>query len=132
MLKKKKLSKKLVSKWSLKKPLYLLKTDERYAKHAKQLKTNGFSDSETWSLYEPITEFVLPRLIRFREIRISNPIGLTPEEWDGIIGEMIFAFDWSLNSDDYSKLTVKEVNANWKRYQKGMNLFAKWFQDLWW
>ncbi len=54
--------------WSLKKPMYIDKTDKRYNKHMKQLKTVGFSDSETWSLHSTIAMFVLPRLIRFKEV----------------------------------------------------------------
>lgn len=129
-----KLSKKLQSKWSLKKPLYLEKTDKRYSKHIKQLKNNGFTDAETWGLDSVIAEFVLPRLIRFKEINIGFPCNLTPESWDVIIDKMIFALDWSLNweEDKYEGLSKEEQNENWKKYEEGMQLFAKYFRDLWW
>lgn len=121
------------SKWKLKTPLYITKKDKRYSKNAKQLKEWGFSDTETWSLYSPIAQFILPRLIRFREITTCYPAVLTPEKWDAILGEMIFALDWSLTSDEQSmKMKKEEANAAWKRYEAGMDLFAKWFRDLWW
>lgn len=121
------------SNWKLKAPLYITKKDKRYAKNAKQLKEWGFSDTETWSLYSPIAQFILPRLKRFKKIARCYPAGLTSEKWDVILGEMIFAFDWALTSDEQSmKMKKEEVDAAWKRYEAGMDLFAKWFRDLWW
>lgn len=119
--------------WKLKAPLYITKKDKRYAKHAKQLKERGFSDTETWSLYSPIAQFILPRLKRFKEIARCYPAGLTPEKWDAILAEIIFALDWSLTSDEKSmEMKKEEVDTAWKRYDEGMLLFAKWFRDLWW
>ena len=57
----------------------------------------GWSDDETWSLFVPLSEYILPRLIRFREIRKGNPCDITDEKWDTIIGKMIFAFEDILN-----------------------------------
>jgi len=124
--------------WKLTKPLYLTKKDKRYNKHLKQLKTRGFSDSETWSLYSNIAMFILPRLIRFRKIVSTHayggyPLGLTDQKWDDMLGEMIFAFDWSITSDEKSiKMTDEEVASAWERYKKGMQLFGEWFRGLWW
>ena len=132
---KKILSKKLTSRWSLKKPLFLEKTDKRYKRHLKQLKTNGFSDAETWCLDSIIAEFILPRLIRFKELNIGYPGGdMSPEKWDIALDEMIFAFDWSLHCEDdkYKDLSKEEGDKNWDRYDEGMKLFAKWFRQLWW
>jgi hypothetical protein len=126
---------KLTSRWSLKEPLYLKKTDKRYSKHLKQLKTNGFSDAETWSLDSVIAEFILPRLIRFKEVNIAYPgMDMPPEKWDAALDEMIFAFDWSLHcgDDKYDNLSKEEGDKNWNRYDEGMKLFAKWFRQLWW
>lgn len=119
--------------WKLKAPLYLTKKDNRYNKHLKQLKTRGFSDSETWSLYSNVAMFILPRLIRFRKICGGYPMGLTTQTWDDMLGEMIFAFDWSITCDEKSfKMTKEEINTAWERYKKGMQLFGEWFQGLWW
>jgi len=133
----KKLSKKLQSEWSLKKPLYVKKTDNRYARHVKQLKENGFSDAETWSLDSVVCKFILPRLIRFREIHNGFPGGwedINEHKWKEMLDKMIFAFDWSLNceEDKYNGLSEEVITENWKRYQEGMDLFAKWFRHLWW
>lgn len=123
-------------KWALKKPLYLDVKDKRYKKHVKQLKEDGFSNAETWSLYNVITDFTLPRLKRFREIHMGYPACYTAEKWKEILDEIIFAFEWVNTEDDpideYIKMTDKERKANWKRYEKGMKLFATNFMGLWW
>ena len=131
---KKKRTSTMVSDWRLKKPMYIKKYDDRYTRSVEQLKKFGFSDTETWGLDSVICMFILPRLIRFREIGAGYPGGLTAEKWDAILGQMIFAFDWSLNFEEekYKGLTDKEKKDNWLRYQVGMDQFAKWFRDLWW
>lgn len=128
------MSKDLISEWSRKNPMYINKKDERYAKHAKQLKTNGFSDSETWSLDSVVCRFILPRLIRFKELNNGYPCGLNSEKWNSMLDEMIFTFDWSLNceEDKYDKLTEEEKKENWKRYEEGMKMFATYLRELWW
>jgi len=124
----------LISKWILKKPLFIKKNDKRYKRVMKQLKTQGFSYEETWALDSVICQFVLPRLICFRKVLSGHPGNLSPEKWDEILGKMIFAFDWSLNweEDKYDSLTDQQKDENWKRYDEGMKLFAKYFRDLWW
>lgn len=124
----------LQSKWALKEPLYIAKKDKRYNRFKNQLKTNGFCDAETWGLDSVICQFVLPRLQRFKMLNNGHPSGFTPEQWDATIDKMIFAFDWSLNFEDrgYYKLSGEEQQAKWKQYEEGMELFAKYFRDLWW
>jgi len=126
---------KLTSKWSLRKPLYIGKKDERYEWHLKQLKTTGISDTETWSLDATIAEFILPRLKRFKVVNSGYPSSLTEKKWNEILDKMIFAFEWALADVDISEhadLSEKERKLKWKKYEEGMNLFSKYFMDLWW
>ena len=122
------------SEWSRKSPLYLEKSDKRFKKHLKQLKTVGFSDSETWALDSVICQFILPRLIRFKEIVGGHPAGLTKKKWNDILNEIIFAFYFSNNcdEDEFVNCDEKTRSLNWLRYEDGMQLFAKWFRNLWW
>lgn len=127
-----------MSKWSVKKPLYITKRDKRYAKHLKQLKERGFSDTETWSLYSVLSEFILPRLKRFKEVTNGFPStgDMTMEKWYEILDKMIFSFEWALfedeDADAYGKLSEEEIKENWGKYAEGMKLFAEYFRDLWW
>jgi len=124
------------SRWSLKKPLFVEESDIRYTRHLKQLQRNGFSDAETWALDSVIAEFILPRLIRFKEVNNGFPgdEDMTSEKWDAILDQMIFAFNWSLHCEDekYDKLTKEDQAKMWQWYEEGMRLFAKWFRHLWW
>jgi hypothetical protein len=131
----KRLSKKLQSRWSLKKPLYLDKKDKRYKRHLKQLKTNGFSDSETWGLYGVIADFVLPRLIRFREITPGTPGALSSEqEWLDILDKMIFSFQWAKDDNETAHIDLSnaERQEGDKKCAEGLKLFAEYFRALWW
>lgn len=124
------------SKWSLKEPLFLDKTDDRYKDQLKQLKEDGFSDTETWSLYTTMAEFILPRLRRFKEITPAYPMGSSMEKWQEQLGEMIFAFEWTLAEDEmteeYQALNEEDKKANWERHEAGMALFGEAFMGLWW
>ena len=130
----KRLSIKLQSQWSVKKPLYIEKKDKRYERYLKQLKSNGFSDTETWSLYSVMAEFLLPRLIRFKEINCGYPLSLTEKQWDEILDKMIFAFQWSIaeESDKYDKVAEETIKANQKKCEEGLKLFSEYFRHLWW
>ena len=134
----KKLSKNLTSEWSLKKPPYLDKKDKRYSRYAKQLKTNGFCDPETWGLDSNISKFILPRLIRFKEVNNGYPPDLTVEKWNEILDQMIFAFHWNINYDgnfdnnEFENLSEEEEKLNWSKFETGMKFFAEYFRHLWW
>lgn len=124
---------KIENKWVTKKPLYIEKTDKRYKKYVGQLKKDGFCDCETWNLEGVISEFILPRLKRFRELANGHPMSLTMEQWWEILDKMIFAFEWNLTYDDISvKMSESEQKKMRKKYNEGMKLFGKWFLDLWW
>lgn len=122
--------------WSLKKPMYIDKTDKRYKSYVRQLKKVGFSDTETWNLDSVISEFILPRLKRFKETCNGFPggRGLTMNKWYKMLDKMIFAFEWNVgcNADSNFNLSEKEEKANWKKYKEGMSLFSEYFRDLWW
>lgn len=96
--------------------------------------TPEFKDNEIRALGSVICKFILPRLICFRKIKKGNPFGLTDKEWDDILGEMIFAFElYILEEYEIGNNRPEEENKkNWERQKKGIELFAKYFGDLWW
>ena len=124
-------------KWVTKKPLYIDKKDKRYKKYIKQLKEDGFSATETWCLSSVMAQFILPRLIRFKEICNGYPGNddfPTMEKWYEGLDKMIFAFEWALANDEEEnyKLSDEIKKANWDKYEEGMKLFTKYFMALWW
>ena len=103
-------------------------TDERHAKWDKQRQERGFDDTETWSLFTTISDFIYPRLLAFKEYKCDYPINLTPKNWDEILDKMIFAFKFY--SDEY-KREESASSETIQKVQEGMDLFVEYFRDLW-
>jgi hypothetical protein len=91
----------------------------------------GFSNTELWNLDNTISKFVLPRLIRFKQVgSSSHPSELTPEEWEIILNKMINSFQLMLQ-DDFKYTERKEITARQNKINAGLKLFAKYYQNLW-
>ena len=86
---------------------------------------NGFDYRDTWSLDQSIAEYTYPRLKHLRSKLHGYPDGLTFKKWEKIIDKMLFAFEKVLDEDYlYDKRTDKKVQA-------GLELFGKYFRNLW-
>lgn len=103
-------------------------TDKRQVKWERQREKRGFDDTEIWSLFTTISDFIYPRLIAFKEYKCDYPINLTPENWDEILDKMIFAFKFY--SDEYKREKPASIGTI-QKVQEGMDLFVKYFRDLW-
>jgi len=113
------------SLWSTKKPLIVTPKDKHYAKYAKQLEKDGFCDPECWNLDQTLSEFLLPRLRRFKKITHGYPPELSEEEWHEILDKIITSLEWNLEQ-------FEETAGNPpKTYQEGFDLLGKWFTHLW-
>ena len=114
--------------------------------------------SDLWNLDITIAKFVLPRLKKFKKENIGYPGRKemdTPEKWDEVLDKMILAFEYVISWDDwwlddpkynyiraeskYDDEYVTKIRNSYlaedKRRQvaigEGLELFAKWFRDLW-
>ena len=92
--------------------------------------TRGWDDSETWSLDYSLAKLILSRLKRYKEISITYPLELTVEQWDSYLDEMIFAFEWFGSEERWDN--GPDCHSKFERAQKGIDLFAKYYSDLWW
>lgn len=105
-------------------PSAVSRTMERYPKTP----YDDFDPEELYSLHCTIAAFVLPRIREFRRHYSSaTPLGLTEEKWNGILGKIETAMDLTVQDGNGRALTPKE----WKKVQKGIKLFGKWFNALW-
>ena len=78
--------------------------------------------SELMDLDYVIADFILPRLIAFKEKTNSSPWDLTFEEYLEVIDKMIWSFNY----------VVKDVKGQEDdRCQEGLHLFAEYFRTLW-
>lgn len=109
-------------------------TDERESVWKAQRLTRGFDDTEMWSLDCTIAEFIAPRLKVFKEQAEragDHPAQITFEEWKGILDQMIEGFEIYPNHFDWSTEDAEEYEANWKKVDKALSLFHKWFFNFW-
>lgn len=97
---------------------------------------------ETWCLDCVIAEFVLPRLQLFKKLNNGYP-GQgdmdTPEKWDIALDKMIRAFQLVIDMDNLDDRYWNSGSYNhdlWTKEQnekmEGLQLFAIWFDYLWW
>ncbi len=85
----------------------------------------GWDDSDTWNLDKTVSEFVLPRLKRFKELNDGTPGTLQEEEWLEIIDKMILAFELHSKKDIGTSEHQNEI-------KEGLSLFAEYYECLWW
>lgn len=100
---------------------------ERIAKFDVQIAQRGFDDTEWWTLYATIAQFVLPRLKAFKVGQVSFPASITSEEWDGIVDKMIYSLEFISDESRWMSETKEEA----EKVQEGCELFGKWFTHLW-
>lgn len=121
------------------------------AKHYYQKFLYGTSDYELWNLNNTIAKLILPKLRKFRNAKLmGTPVCLhldenggmsflTVEEWRNVLDEIIFAFDFTLNEERYIKsCETSDFSYDWEsikklneRREKGLKLFALYYNDLW-
>jgi len=96
----------------------------------------GFKPCEFWSLDYSLACYIYSHLCYFKEhCLVGNPAYLTFEQWEDILNKMIKAFRLYIQKDDYKSDSIEERKRVSKNKQKqikyGMQLFIKYFHDLW-
>jgi hypothetical protein len=109
----------------------------RDLKFLKQRVVRGWDDSETWSLDFTVAKFMLPRLIRFKELKCGYPCNLTNEEWDAILDEMIWLLQYHVDHcEEGTAKSIRKYDISSdefsNRYEKASKLFGEYFGSLWW
>lgn len=100
---------------------------ERRELYRKQREERGFDDTETWGLDYTVAMFVSPRLKRFKELNNGHPDEFTFESWQECIQKMIDAFDEILRQEN-----EPDYFFNYETVDEGLELFGKYFRNLWW
>lgn len=96
----------------------------------KQLKKIGkyVPCKDTWDLDLTIAEFILPRLELFKKVSDCYPSELNSiEEWYDILDKMIESFRIMTTISSY-KFDKKHKES----VEQGLDLFRKYYHDLWW
>ncbi len=126
-----------------------------------QILRYGVSDRECWQLSQTFTSFILPRLKRYKKMkRFGFPSELTSEQWENVLDEIIFAFEYMNEPEIHNPIpehwhykpetlanylnrekTPEEKQANKdyiakaneldERMKKGLQLFSKFYCEFW-
>lgn len=127
----------------------------------KYLKEKGLyvSNGELWNLDCTISDWIIPRLKKFKKLNIGYPscdkkiyaetkeiVDITFEDWKNIIDEIILAFEL-IKVDPMDIAVEKDINFKnkldskkfedicvdrQKKIKRGLDLFKYYIQDLWW
>lgn len=98
---------------------------------------------QIWDLKNAISEFIEPRLKAYIKKVDDNELVSIPtwvenkpdideqvlrKTWSSILKDMLFPFDFQINPDNYISLADEEILL---RKEKGLQLFANYFEHLW-
>lgn len=117
----------------------------RKLKMKKQRAKQGYCDEDIYDMYDWFLNIVPRMLTDFNKNRIGYPCDLTNEEWNNIIERIIFCLA-EANEDtctQTNELSPKTNPTEWQRREselvkyrdsmlkEGLELFTKYFWDLW-
>ena len=107
-----------------------------------QRKTRGWDDSETWGLDHFLAAMIGPRIARLKELNNGYPCEIAagygddegPKKWDEILDKMVLGFKLLEEDNCYfgepnweSKRDEEE-----KKIEEGLDIFRKYYRNLWW
>lgn len=103
----------------------------------KERADRGWSEYDFWNFHSYHSWMMMSVLERFKT-GMGYPMGLTEEEWQGILDEMIDGFRASLDLTDMVTYDPK-IHKSYKeweeplraKYERGMDLFRKYYLTLW-
>ena len=110
---------------------------------------------DTWSMDHTLAHVIHPMLVQLKATNHGYPSGLTEKKWDGIMDEMIWAFEQKLRDNwegdyyEYRELGMEESKdpddlfslklvwedpegraAHQKRMTNGFKLFGKYYENF--
>jgi len=106
---------------------------------------------DTWSMDCTLAPIILPMLVQLQQTKHGHPYGLTEQEWDDILDEMIWAFEQKCRDhwqDDFYGDYIEDpkngsmagsfewidhdgMKAHQTRMSNGFRLFGKYYENLW-
>lgn len=83
---------------------------------------------DTFSLDHTLALIIAPCLKEFSKVNNGHPGKLTSEEWDVILGKML----WSMEEIVKDEPELDSDEEHQRKIQEGLELFGKWYRHLWW
>lgn len=101
----------------------------------------GFSDEDLWSFDWYLIGIIQQGLARLKKEAIGYPSDLTSKKWDKTLDEIIDGFKSAeiitkrslieIDKDGCLHFNEKGYKEHMKKFNKGMDLFKKYFFSLW-
>jgi hypothetical protein len=119
-----------------------------YVKRFWQRGIRGYGDSDVWNLFSYLNDVNYKGLIQLRKNKIGHPGNLSVEQWDMILGEIIWTFETLKKIDEmdliYAPIATKLEREELKdkgyeiltkreerRLRKGQLLYWKYYMNFW-
>lgn len=121
-----------------------------YEEQVERIKDIEIHNYDTWSMDNTLALIIHPMLVQLKATTHGYPSGLTEQEWDEILDEMIWAFkqkcrdEWlddyilpeehrvQLGSPERLDMNIEErIQAHQERMNNGFCLFGKYYENLW-
>lgn len=91
-------------------------------------------DHDVWNLDWTLSLIIYPSLVKFKEKLTGHPSHITDAEWQEFLDKMIWSFgqiaSWLPEEPDYLH-SKEEYDAYHAKIQEGVDLFGKYFRNLW-
>jgi len=116
-------------------------------KYGWQKYKRGWSDEDVWDFDSYLTGIIIPALKRLKENHVGCPGDLWDEKvknnechkWQEILEEMIQGFKACEEIDKPSwikggfrrEVDIKRLDVLEKKYKRGMELFCRYYRNLW-
>lgn len=100
--------------------------------YAWQRAWNGYDETMWWSLDYSFIELYKDLITELRDNHFGHPVDITPEEWIGILDEMLYYLDGMVESEWFEGMDTMETYREAERNKdKFFELFSKYFYTLW-
>lgn len=88
---------------------------------------------DSWNLDETLAMIILPGLKQLRKTSQSYPTTLNSfKEWKSVLKEMEWSFKYIANGRQYDfSDNIEQKRKDIARCQKGLDLFSKYYLNLW-
>lgn len=92
----------------------------------------GYADCDVWDLQAYLSRVIADSVGQLRDKGVSYPVGVTYEQWNSILSQIIEGFDACSNFDlERSLEDPAYVDDVEDKLDTSFDLFRRYFWDLW-
>lgn len=112
-------------------PWVIVEESYRHTKWFMQRGWRGYADCDVWGLDSYLASWLPEALEELRTNKIGHPIGMTRKGWNTRLERMKDGFLTVREYYDMNYTTAEEARILERRMNRGLNMFARHFLNLW-